>query len=84
MSDPPAGPDTGPQPAPRPETGVPRWVKVSGIVVAALVLLVVVLAVIGDHGPGRHGGDGLTPAEVEAQGNEAGDGDHDPADWDHG
>ena len=51
------------QPRPR-ETGdtpprMPRWVKVSGIVVIVLVLLVVVLqltGVIGDgHGPGRHG-----------------------------
>jgi hypothetical protein len=37
----------------RPTT--PRWVKVSGIIVAALIAVVIVmLAVGGDHGPGRH------------------------------
>lgn len=45
-----------------PYPGTPRWVKVSGIVVAVLVLLVVILVftgVGGPHGPGRHipGGD---------------------------
>ena len=36
--------------------GVPRWVKVSGIIVAILVLaLVAVMLIGGDHGPGRHG-----------------------------
>jgi hypothetical protein len=36
--------------------GVPRWVKVSGIVVAILILaLVAVMLIGGDHGPGRHG-----------------------------
>jgi hypothetical protein len=35
--------------------GMPRWVKVSGIIVAVLVLLlVVVLLVSGGHGPRRH------------------------------
>ena len=35
--------------------GMPRWVKVSAIVVAALVVLMVVLMLVGgDHGPGRH------------------------------
>jgi hypothetical protein len=35
--------------------GMPRWVKVSGIIVAVLVLLlVIVLLVSGGHGPGRH------------------------------
>jgi len=35
----------------------PRWVKISGIIVIALVLLFVILKVIGiggNHGPGRH------------------------------
>lgn len=39
-------------------TGPPRWVKVTGVVVAAVVLLFVVLHLIGggeeQHGPGRH------------------------------
>ena len=40
-----------------PIEGTPRWVKVGGIIVVALVLLIVVLLVsgTGDHGPGRHG-----------------------------
>lgn len=42
----------------RDDTGTPRWVKVSGIIGAVLVLLVVTTIFIG-HGPGRHmpGGD---------------------------
>jgi hypothetical protein len=38
--------------------GAPRWVKVTGIVVAVLVVLFLVLHLIGggggQHGPGRH------------------------------
>jgi hypothetical protein len=35
--------------------GVPRWVKVSGLVALVVVLLVVVMLLIpGNHGPGRH------------------------------
>lgn len=35
---------------------MPRWVKVSGIIVIALVLLFVIKLFFGngDHGPGRH------------------------------
>ena len=36
-----------------PRVGVPRWVKVFGIVGAVLVVLVVVMLLTG-HGPGRH------------------------------
>lgn len=42
-------------------TGIPRWVKVAGIVVAIIVLVVVILAVVlpgdgddGGHAPRRH------------------------------
>jgi hypothetical protein len=39
--------------------GMPRWVKVSGIIIAVLVLVVVILAVTGvlpgQHGPGQFG-----------------------------
>jgi hypothetical protein len=39
--------------------GMPRWVKVSGIIVAVLVLLlVIVLLISGGHGPRRHLSDG--------------------------
>lgn len=50
--------------------GMPRWVKIAGIVVLALVLLLLVLrltGVGGDHGPGRHlSQGGGTPVEVSA------------------
>lgn len=42
---------------PPPYPGAPRWVKVSGIIAIALVLLVIVVVftgVGGPHGPGRH------------------------------
>ncbi len=35
----------------------PRWVKVSGIIIIALVLLFIILkltGIAGNHGPGRH------------------------------
>jgi hypothetical protein len=38
-----------------PTAGPPRWVKVSGIIALALiVLLLIVLLAGGNHGPGRH------------------------------
>jgi plastocyanin len=44
------GPDHGTPP------GMPLWVKVSGVVVGALILLAIGLMVLGgEHGPGRHG-----------------------------
>jgi hypothetical protein len=58
MPDPPRHPDaeTGHDTSRGGPPGVPRWVKVSGIVVAILVLaLVAVMLIGGDHGPGRHG-----------------------------
>jgi hypothetical protein len=57
MADPPRSPDTGVG-SDRGE-GMPRWVKVSGIIVLVLILLVVVMLLIGGggggHGPSRHG-----------------------------
>ena len=44
-----------------PYPGIPRWVKVSGIIVIVLVLLIVIImftGVGGKHGPGRHMGVG--------------------------
>ena len=48
--------------------GTPHWVKVSGIVTLVLVLLVVIVMVAsgGNHGPGRHipsgdAGDQISP-----------------------
>ena len=40
-----------------PTTGMPRWVKITLIVVAAMIALAVVVKVTGlggEHGPGRH------------------------------
>jgi hypothetical protein len=40
-------------------TGTPRWVKVFGVIALVLILLVVVMLVIGgNHGPGRHASSG--------------------------
>ena len=47
--------------------GIPRWVKVSGLVVASIVVVLVaaMLALGGDHGPGRHlGGDDASPSHT--------------------
>jgi hypothetical protein len=39
---------------------MPRWVKVSGLIAVALVvILIVILLLTGDHGPGRHGAQSL-------------------------
>jgi hypothetical protein len=54
--------------------GIPRWVKLVGIVVAVVALLVVVLLLVGGggggggHGPQRHGGAGgdTPPSSVTA------------------
>jgi hypothetical protein len=64
MGDPPPYPDSegvtgdetrvGPDRESKP--GMPRWVKVSGIIAIVLVLLVVIIVLVsgGEHGPGRH------------------------------
>jgi hypothetical protein len=66
MTDPSASPDTDDvdyaeaTPEPASGRGMPRWVKVSGLIAAVLVAIFVaaqLLGVGGDHGPGRHIGD---------------------------
>jgi hypothetical protein len=61
MTDPPPYP-TGEDPGREVDqdtTGVPRWVKVSGVIFGVLVVLVIVVlaltGTLGQHGPGRHG-----------------------------
>lgn len=51
--------NSSPQPErkPRPEgpPGIPRWVKIFGAVLAAIILVVLILMLLGgNHGPGRH------------------------------
>ena len=64
-----AGEETGLGPRREAKPGMPRWVKVSLIVLVVLVLLVIVLMRIGGHeggpGPGDHGsGSGTPPSSV--------------------
>jgi hypothetical protein len=62
MVDPPRHPNSGEG------AGMPRWVKVLGIVVAVVVLLVVAMMLIGGggHRPRRHGGVGSDAWAVAA------------------
>lgn len=41
-------------PPPRADHATPTWVKVFAVVGVLLIVAVVVLLVIGGHGPGRH------------------------------
>jgi hypothetical protein len=52
---------------PPPDTGMPRWVKVFGIVGGVLVLLLVLMLLTG-HGPNRHTGSHTPPSGVAEQG----------------
>lgn len=41
--------------APKPYPGMPRWMKLSSIGLGvAIVIAIVLMIVVGDHGPGRH------------------------------
>ncbi|MFI7065157.1 hypothetical protein ACIBL3_29475 [Kribbella sp. NPDC050124] len=45
------------EPAPDPHdsaAGVPRWVKVFGLLALAVLVLALILMLAGGHGPGRH------------------------------
>ena len=57
------GTDVGPT-GDRPP-GIPRWVKVSGIITIVLILLIVIMIFIGggNHGPERH----ITTNDASAQ-----------------
>ena len=64
MSDPIPGPDLDRDLGGGTPPGMPRWVKVTAIVVGVLILVFLVLqltGIAGDHGPGRHSSAGITP-----------------------
>jgi len=51
---------------PAPYPGMPRWVKISGIILGVMIVLAVILmatGIGGPHGPGRH----LSPADTGSQ-----------------
>jgi hypothetical protein len=63
--------DPGRNATDREPPGVPRWVKVTGMVTGGFVVLLVLAALVlgGDHGPGRHvGGDEASPAHTAPPG----------------
>jgi hypothetical protein len=69
MADPPAQPGSAIDPDQPPTRGMPRWVKVSLIVVVGLVLVFVVLQLLGvggRHGPMRHGRGGASRIAEDA------------------
>jgi hypothetical protein len=74
MVDPPRSDGTGDEPDTRYDrestTGIPRWVKVVGIVAAIVALLVVVMVLVGGggHSPLRHAGDGANTPTVKVTG----------------
>jgi hypothetical protein len=65
-SDPESRPHTGTARGGHP--GLPRWVKMSGIIIAILVLALVAVMLIagGDHGPSRHGGQATKQTDLKA------------------
>jgi hypothetical protein len=55
MADQPSSPEREDRADRGPTAGPPRWVKVSGIITLALVVLLLILLLAGgNHGPGRH------------------------------
>ncbi|MEU0164156.1 hypothetical protein ABZ214_01555 [Streptomyces iakyrus] len=59
MTDSPSDPGTGTTPDQGPAPATPRWVKVSGAVAVALIVLFLVLHLTGSgFGPGMHSGSG--------------------------
>jgi hypothetical protein len=55
MADQPSSPEREDRADRGPTAGPPRWVKVSGIITLALIVLLLILLLAGgNHGPGRH------------------------------
>lgn len=62
--------DPGMDPDHRSAEGMPRWVKICGLIVMVVVILAIIVLVVGGpggHGPGRHGLAADTSALVLAQ-----------------
>ena len=60
-------PEPEPQSASEPYPGTPRWVKMTGIILVAILLLaafIVVTGLGGPHGPQRHGAVNVFAGEV--------------------
>ncbi|MGP3925125.1 hypothetical protein [Streptomyces sp. 8N616] len=73
MADPPSGPDTGDDTGMGPDRGstpgMPRWVKVFGLIALVVVVLLVILLLTkgpGGHGPARHFDGQAPPASITA------------------
>lgn len=83
--DPETGADTGMDYDRESTTGIPRWAKVVGIVLAVAVLLFIVMLLVGSggsggHGPARHSsGDGGANAAIVSGSESAGPGGQAPA-----
>jgi hypothetical protein len=55
MADPSSYPERDASSDRGPTAGIPRWVKVSGIIaLIAVLLLIILLLTVSNHGPGRH------------------------------
>jgi hypothetical protein len=48
-------------------SGMPRWVKLLGVIAAVVVALAITLMLSGGHGPGRHMHGGLVSPATVAQ-----------------
>lgn len=63
--------DPGMDPDHRSAEGMPRWVKICGLIVLVVLVLALTMLVVGGpdgHGPGRHGLAAGTSALVPVQG----------------
>jgi hypothetical protein len=55
MADQPSTPERQDRANRGPTAGPPRWVKISGVIALALIVLLLILLLAGgNHGPGRH------------------------------
>jgi uncharacterized cupredoxin-like copper-binding protein len=74
--------DSSPDPTMAQRPGIPRWVKVIGIVLLAVVVLALVVMFVGggQHGPGMHAGSGGGSPSPSSTAGATADGVGEPAD----